>query len=72
MEMMTCFLKRANFQEDIISLFKEERIDVDAFMELDEMDFKEMKVTLGDRKKLKRLREEITRNVSVHSNSACS
>ena len=62
-----CFrLRDAGFEEDVIDIFKRNRIDVPVFLELDSEEFIQLNVdALGDRKRLISLQREIKSKVET-------
>ena len=59
-------LRDAGFEEDVIDIFKRNRIDVPVFLELDSEEFIQLNVdALGDRKRLISLQREIKSKVET-------
>ena len=59
-------LRDAGFEEEVIDIFKRNRIDVPVFLELDSEEFIQLKVdALGDRKRLISLQREIKSKVET-------
>ena len=59
-------LRDAGFEEDVIDIFKRNRIDVPVFLEIGSEEFIQLKVdALGDRKRLISLQREIKSKVET-------
>lgn len=65
-EEMCGLLKEGEFEDDVIEVFRKNRIDTSIFIELDNDELDSLGVVaLGDKKRLKRLKEKIIDEVRV-------
>ena len=65
-EEMCRILRDQQFEDDVVEVFRANRIDTTIFLELDKEDFAELGVTtLGDKKKLILLKDKLRAKVSI-------
>lgn len=62
---MGAWLKKEGFEQDVIDIFIDNRIDTSIFLELDQRDYEDLGVrALGDKKRLLLLKKRISDEVS--------
>ena len=65
-EEVCCILRDGGFEEDVVDVFKRNRIDIEVFQVLEKEDFRELGITtFGDMKRLLMLKKNIIYSYSL-------